>query len=91
MSWAWPTSMADLFVFASELGYRLQQVSKDFIGGGRSVDFSARAEFMLSQSVGLSAFVQYEQWRFPVLSAVAQTDTTASVQLVFYSHWSIRK
>ena len=74
-----------------QLGYRLQQVSKDFIGGGRSVDYSARAEFMLSPKVALSAFVQYEQWNFPVLSAVPQANTTASLQLVFYPHWSIRK
>jgi membrane-associated phospholipid phosphatase len=74
-----------------QFGYRLQRVSKDFIGGGRSVDFSARTEFTLSPSVALSAFVQYEQWSFPVLSAVAQSNTTASVQLVFYPHWSIRK
>jgi hypothetical protein len=75
----------------TQLGYRLQQVSKDFIGGGRSVDLSLRSDFMLSSRVALSAFVQHEQWMFPVLSAVAHSNTTASVQLVFYPHWSIRK
>ena len=74
-----------------QLGYRLQQVSKDFIGGGRSVDLSVQTAFMLSSRVALSAFVQHEQWTFPVLSAVSQSNTTASVQLVFYPHWSIRK
>ena len=74
-----------------QLGYRLQQVSKDFIGGGRSVDLSVQTDFMLSSRVALSAFVQHEQWTFPVLSAVAQSNTTASVRLVFYPHWSIRK
>jgi hypothetical protein len=74
-----------------QLGYRLQQVSKDFIGGGRSVDYSARTELMLSPRIALSAFVQYEHWNFPVLSTKAQNNTTASVQMVFYPNWSIRK
>ena len=77
-----------------QLGCRLhtvQQASKKFIGGGRSVDYSARTESMLSSRVGLSTFVQHEQWKFSVLSATARANTTASDQLIFYPDWSVRK
>ena len=77
-----------------QLGYLLQpvqQASKKFIGGGRSVDYSARTESMLSPRFALSAFVRYEHWKFPILSTKAQNNTTALVQIVLYPNWSIRK
>jgi hypothetical protein len=74
-----------------QLGYRQQEVSTDFIGGGRSVDYSAREERMLTHEIGLSGFLQYEQWKFPVLAAGRQTDFTSSFQLTFYPKWQIRK
>ena len=67
-----------------QAGYRLQEVSKDFLGGGRSADYSARGTVMLSRQISLAAYAQYEQWRFPVLSASGQSNVTASVQLTFY-------
>jgi hypothetical protein len=74
-----------------QLGYRLQGVSKDLIGGGRLVDYSATGKFMLSHSMAFSGLFQYEQWNFPVLSASQQSDVTASVQLTYYPEWRIRK
>ena len=74
-----------------QLGYRQQMVSKDFIGGGRSSDYSARGEFMLGQNVGISGFLQYEHWWFPVLSTRTQSDVSAAFQVTFYPHWQIRK
>jgi hypothetical protein len=41
------------------LGYRHQEVSRDFIGGGRAVDYSFRADAMLGANVALSGLVQY--------------------------------
>jgi len=73
-----------------QLGYRLQEVSKDFIGGGRLVDYSTRGEFMLGHEVSVAGFLQYEQWRFPVLATNRQSDVTASVQLSYYPHWKLR-
>src|SRR5438876_8162676 len=64
-----------------QLGYRQQMVSKDFIGGGRSSDYSARGEFMLGKKVGIIGLLQYEHWWFPILSATTQSDVTASFQL----------
>ncbi len=74
-----------------QLGYRLQEVSKDFIGGGRSEDYSVKGDFMLSRTIALSAYLQYEQWHFSALSVSSQSNTTASVQLTFYPNWRIRK
>jgi len=74
-----------------QVGYRLQTVSPAFIGGGRLVDYSAQSEFMLGNHVSVSGFVQYEQWRFPVIGPSRQTDVTASLQMTFYPHWHLGK
>jgi hypothetical protein len=72
-----------------QLGYRLQGVSKDLIGGGRLVDYSATGNFMLSHTLAFSGLLQYEQWVFPVLSASRQSDVTASLQLTYYPKWRL--
>ena len=69
-----------------QLSYRLQTVAPDFVGGGRLADYSAQSEFRLSPRIGIQAFLQYEQWRFPVISTTRQTDVSASVQLTFWPH-----
>jgi len=74
-----------------ELGYRLQDVSKEFIGGGRIVDYSVRGNFMSSRQLAFSGLLQYEQWRFPVLSASSESNVTASLQLTYYPKIRIRK
>jgi hypothetical protein len=74
-----------------QLGYRLQTVSPAFIEGGRLVDYSAKSEFMLGRNASVSGLVQYEQWRFPVISSVRQSDVTVSVQMTFYPHWHVGK
>jgi hypothetical protein len=70
-----------------QFGYRHQLVDKTFIGGGRLHDASVRTELKLSPQLGLSAFVQYENWRFPVLAAAEKANLTASVQLTFWPTW----
>jgi len=72
-----------------QLGYRLQTVAPDFIGGGRLVDYSAQSQFMVGHNISVSGLVQYEEWRFPVLNAMRQSDVTASVQLTFYPRWRL--
>ena len=69
-----------------QLGYRQQEISRLFIGGGRLVDYSARGDFVLRSNIELSGVLQYEHWRFPVLSTDRQTNITASAQLTFYPH-----
>ena len=74
-----------------QLGYRLQTVSPAFLEGGRLVDYSAQSEFMVGRDVSVSGFLQYEQWRFPVLNSTRQSDVTASLQLTFFPRWHVHK
>lgn len=66
-----------------QAGYRLQTVSRNFIEGGRSVDYSLQSEFVLDR-VGVSCHFQYEQWNFPILVSKPQTDVSTSLQLTYY-------
>jgi membrane-associated phospholipid phosphatase len=70
-----------------EAVYRHQQVSKDFIGGGRSVDYSLQGQVLVSRDLSIAGWMQYEQWNFPMLAATGKSDVTASVQVTFYPHW----
>jgi hypothetical protein len=74
-----------------QLGYRLQEVSPDFIQGGRLVDYSAQSEFIIGPTVAVSGLFQYERWKFPVLSSTGESDVTASLQLTFYPHWQTHR
>ena len=67
-----------------QLGYRLQDVANDFIGGGRLVDYSASGKFTPFPELTLSGLLQYEQWKFPVLSPNGQSNVTASLQITYY-------
>jgi membrane-associated phospholipid phosphatase len=70
-----------------QLGYRLQEVSKDFIGGGRLSDWSAKGDFTPNSKFEISGLVQYEQWRFPVITAAKESNISAAIQVQFYPHW----
>jgi Capsule assembly protein Wzi/PAP2 superfamily len=74
-----------------QFGYRLQEVSHLFLGGGRSTDFSAAADIAFSHQLSASAFVQYEQWRFPLIAANMQSDITVGFQLTFRPNVHIQK
>jgi hypothetical protein len=74
-----------------QLGYRLQDVANDFIGGGRLVDYSAKGNFTPFPELTVSGLVQYEQWRFPVLSPGRQSNVTASLQITYYPKWRMGK
>ncbi|MDP9161849.1 MAG: phosphatase PAP2 family protein [Acidobacteriota bacterium] len=74
-----------------QAGYRHQEVSKSFIGGGRLVDYSVNADVKLPSNLVFSGTVQYEQWRFPILASGRKSDITAFAQLAFYPHWGLTK
>ena len=74
-----------------QLGYRLQTVAPDFIGGGRLADYSAQSEFKFAHDMSVSGMFQYEQWRFPIISSARQSDITISVQMTFYPSWRLNK
>jgi len=64
-----------------ECGYRLQEVSHQFIEGGRTADYSVAVDVSFSSEVSFLGFMQYERWRFPVLSPTTQSDVTAGFQV----------
>ena len=87
---AWLTySLSPLTRFV--LGYRLQEVSRQFIEGGRSADYSLTADVAVRHAVSLQGFLQYEQWRFPVLSTSRQSDTSVGLQVIFHPNLRVRK
>jgi hypothetical protein len=65
-------------------GYRHSEVSGKFVpGGGNFNDGSVRADFWLHRVWSVSASVQYEQWKFPILANGPQTNVTSSVEITF--------
>jgi hypothetical protein len=74
-----------------EFSYRHQKVSQQFIPGGGTVnDGGVAANFWLRPNVSVTASLQYEQWKFPVLAAGAQTNATSAVQVTFWPRWRVR-
>ena len=69
-----------------QFAYRHQEVSRAFVGGGRLVDYSLGGNILASANLALSTYLQYEQWRFPVIDSKRQDNITASMQFTFYPH-----
>jgi hypothetical protein len=68
-----------------QFGYRNAKIAKDFIPEGETInDFSVRARLRLTSTLGLESFLQYEQWKAPVLASTRQSDVTGSIQLTFW-------
>jgi hypothetical protein len=73
-----------------QVGYRHGWINPSFIPqGGALNDVSARADFRVRSDLGLSAFVQHEGWKVPVLLPSPKTNVTTSLQLTFYPRWGI--
>jgi hypothetical protein len=66
-----------------QLGYREGVVDHEFIEGGRYQDFSLGTTFNLNPDIDISGMVQYEGWRFPVLSSSPQSNVATSIQLTY--------
>jgi membrane-associated phospholipid phosphatase len=67
-----------------EFSYRHAEVDHSFLQGGRLNDFSAQGDFKLGRGTSFSAFLQYEQWAFPALNPLPQSNLTASFQFTFW-------
>jgi hypothetical protein len=71
-----------------QLGYRSNVVDNMFLQGGNFRDIYLRSQWNFNRSVSLSAFLQYEWWNFPLLTAgKKQNDFTASWQVTYWPHW----
>jgi hypothetical protein len=73
-----------------ELSGRSMNASADFLQGGFLRDLSARADFALRPEWELHISAQSEWWRFPLLSASEQKDSTITLQLSYQPHWGTR-
>lgn len=65
-------------------GYRYQEADRSFLEGGRLTEYWLRAETRLASGFTVSAFVQYEQWMFPLLAASRQANVSSQLQLAFH-------
>jgi len=68
-------------------GYRHNNVDPAFLQGGSYQDVSVRGNLVLRSRVGVSAFVQRENWQFPLLAPTRQTNVTGSIQVTFWPKW----
>jgi hypothetical protein len=73
-----------------ELSFRHVEVDHAFLQGGRANDFSVTSHYMIRPDICLSTFVQFEAWKFPLLSPVGQTNVSASFQLEYSPKWRLR-
>jgi Capsule assembly protein Wzi len=73
-----------------QFGYRHAKVASDFVPGGETInDGTVKLDWWMRRDLSLSAFVQYEKWRAPILAPIPQTNWTSSVQLTFWPRsWS---
>jgi hypothetical protein len=70
-----------------ELNFRHQKVSPQFIpGGGTLTDIGVSSDYWLRSDLGLSAWVQYERWLFPVIQSDVSKNVTAALQITFEPH-----
>jgi hypothetical protein len=75
-----------------QFGYRSEIADSMFLQGGNLRDIYAKSEWALNRKFSLSTFLQYEYWNFPLLSAgKKQNDFTASFQLTYWPHWSLKR
>jgi hypothetical protein len=66
------------------LAYRQAQVSKEFLtGGGQVRNVSSRMNWEVSRRVVVSAGLQYERWRYPVLAGSPRRNLATNVQISF--------
>ncbi len=72
-----------------QLGYRHAQVASAFIPGGGTInDGSVKLNYQVGRALTLSAYVQCEQWAFPLLAPQPKNNVTTSLQVTFWpQHW----
>lgn len=67
-----------------QINFRHQKVSQEFIpGGGTLTDIGVRGDYWTRFNVGISGWVQYERWLFPVIQQPAPRNVTTAIQINF--------
>ena len=74
-----------------QVGYRSDISDPMFLQGGSLRDVFLRSEWSFHHNLAMSAFMQYEWWKFPLLSAANRTSNfTTSIQLTYWPHWRLK-
>lgn len=61
-------------------------------GGGTIDDGSITANYQVGSTMTLSAFVQYEEWRMPLLAQQTKNNVTSALQVTFWPrHWGVKQ
>ena len=67
-----------------EAAGRHARIAKDFIpNGGAIEDLSLRGQYAFHQQWHFEAFVQHENWVYPILAATPQSNWTSSIAITF--------
>lgn len=64
-------------------GYRRQSVDPSYLGGGTLQDFTVTSGFRVRHGVLATAGMQYERWRFPVISTSPHSNLALSLQVTY--------
>ncbi len=70
--------------------YRHNNVNPTFLEGGHLRDLRFGTDFVLRKSLELSSYIQYETWRFPILSPMPQSNVTASVGITYWPRGAVK-
>lgn len=74
-----------------QFGYREEIADNMFLQGGNLRDTFFKSQWYFNPRISLGSFLQYEWWNFPFLSTGKQTNFTASFQLTFWPHKTIKR
>jgi len=67
-----------------QFNFRHQKVSQEFIpGGGTLTDAGMQADHWFRRGIGISTWLQYERWLFPVIQPGPERNFSATVEIQF--------
>jgi membrane-associated phospholipid phosphatase len=74
-----------------EFSYRHMQVSPRFVPSGGTInDASVHTDFWFRHSWNVSATVQFEQWKYPILAPGPQVNVTSSLGIAYSPEGGLR-
>ncbi len=74
-----------------QLSYRRAKAAKDFVPGGTTQDdFTVTLIKRIKPEVELNAWMQFEQWKAPLLAPTRQNNFTATAQITWFPHRTVQ-
>jgi membrane-associated phospholipid phosphatase len=71
--------------------YRALRVDPLLVGGGSTNDVRIGGDIDLGGGMTMSAWVQYERWRFPLLSPTPRNNVASSIQISYRPNWRLKR